>query len=259
MGLRARAVSMALRPSQKELPRAVLTSMTSHPSVSLGRDARSTGILLYRWFRSGSVESPANPLCCCRDLTQLGGADGIAFLQALDIDNRLLGIVMTGHGNIELAVRAMQNPERLILPNRFKSSWSGWRVSRLLELTGCDRKTPCHPHADLSRQYSTTSRAAGGFSVGGNRRLERRSTESLNGCAEGESVRPGAGGRAARQQSLVAFPDDTLGRNLESLHETVEEEIASPGLCHRPQGGAGCRRKARLIVTQVRTALATPA
>ena len=166
---------------------------------------------------------------------------------------------MTGHGNIELAVRAMKSGRLIFLPNRFKSSWSGWRCPDCWNSTGCDRKTPCSPHVDSLRQYSLPVPCRWRISVAAIGRLELKISPSLNGVSrKGKSVRPSGWLRARqREQSLVASLMTRLEETWQSLHETVEEEIASLSfmIAHKVVRDV-VTEKRDLIVTQVRTALA---
>ena len=141
MGGAALGLGMSASPAEaeKELsPRAVLIvddepsiclflaemlQATGHPILTAGSVADAMGHVRTRTVAVVIVD------------VQLGGADGIAFLQqALDVDNRLMGIVMTGHGNIELAVRAMKSGAADFLTKPFQAELVRVAVSRLLEL-----------------------------------------------------------------------------------------------------------------------------
>ena len=77
---------------------------------------------------------------------QLATTDGIAFLErALEVDSRILSIVMTGHGNIELAVRAMKAGAADFLTKPFQIELVRLAVSRCWNSTAYGKKIPCSP------------------------------------------------------------------------------------------------------------------
>jgi len=161
---------------------------------------------------------------------QLAGIDGITFLeQALEIDGRLLGIVITGFGNIELAVRAMKAGAADFLAKPLQLDLVQATVSRLLELYRLRRentllKTTLIRSGNLRLRtvpladFGRGNRPAGSNDV----------TEFERGVAEGEqrAVERTAAMRQ-KEQALTASLMARLEETVRGLHEAVEEEVAS--------------------------------
>lgn len=220
--------------SEKELsPRAVLI-VDDEPSICLllSEMLQSTG---HPVLTAGSVDEALSHLRA-RSIAvvivdvQLGGTDGIAFLQqALDVDNRLLGIVMTGHGNIELAVRAMKSGAADFLTKPFQVELVRLAVSRLLELYRLRQENTVLTRT-LIRSGNIQLRTVplADFSRGNRPFGTDDVTEFERGVAEGEkrSTERVAAARQ-REQTLVTSLMTRLEETWRSLHETVEEEIAS--------------------------------
>lgn len=249
--------------SDKELsPRAVLI-VDDEPSICLllTEMLEATG---HPVLTAGSVQEALNHLRT-RSVAvvivdvQLGGADGIAFLQqALDIDNRLLGIVMTGHGNIELAVRAMKSGAADFLTKPFQVELVRLAVSRLLELYRLRQENTVLTRT-LIRSGNIQLRPVplADFSRGNRPFGTQDLTEFERGVAEGEkrSTERLAAARQ-REHTLVAALMARLEETWQSLHETIEEEITSLSftIAHKVVRDA-VSDKRDLIVTQVRSAL----
>jgi len=191
---------------------------------------------------------------------QLGGADGITFLQqALGIDNRLLGIVMTGHGNIELAVRAMKSGAADFLTKPFQVELVRLAVSRLLELYRLRQENTVLTRT-LIRSGNIQLRPVplADFSRGNRPFGTEDQTEFERGVTEGEkrSTERLAAARQ-REQNLMAALMTRLEETWQSLHETVEEEIASLSfMIAQKVVREAVADKRDVIVTQVRSALA---
>ena len=96
---------------------------------------------------------------------QLATTDGIAFLErALEVDSRILSIIMTGHGNIELAVRAMRAGAADFLTKPFQIELVRLAVSRLLELYRLRQENTVLTRTfDSLREYPVADGALGGF------------------------------------------------------------------------------------------------
>jgi DNA-binding response OmpR family regulator len=249
--------------SDRELaPRAVLI-VDDEPAVCLllAEMLRSAGQLV---LTAGSAEEAlaclrTHPVAVIVVDVQLSSTDGIGFLQqALEIDSRLLGIVMTGHGNIELAVRAMKAGAADFLTKPFQIELVRLSVSRLLELYRLRQENTVLtrtlirsgniqlrtiPLADFSRG----NRPFGTDDVSeferGVREGEQRVTERVSAMRQKEQ---------ALLTSLVAQLEDSWRR----LHETVEEEVASLSfmIAHKVLRELATEKR-EAIVTQVRTAL----
>lgn len=250
----------SLEESEKELsPRAVLI-LDDEPSICLllAEMLQSTG---HPVLTAGSVEEAMSHLrmhsvaVVVVDV-QLAGADGIAFLQqALDIDNRLLGIVMTGHGNIELAVRAMKSGAADFLTKPFQVELVRRSVSRLLELYRLRQENTVLTRT-LIRSGNIQLRTVplADFSRGNRPFGMNDEAEFERGVSEGEKRVSAA---RQREQTLMTSLMARLEESWRSLHETVEEEVVSLAFMI---AGKVLREvmadKREVIVTQVRTALA---
>lgn len=250
--------------SEKELsPRAVLI-VDDEPSICLllSEMLQSTG---HPVLTAGSVDEALSHLRA-RSVAvvivdvQLGGADGIAFLQqALDVDNRLLGIVMTGHGNIEMAVRAMKSGAADFLTKPFQVELVRLTVSRLLELYRLRQENTVLTRT-LIRSGNIQLRTVplADFSRGNRPFGTDDVTEFERGVAEGEkrSTERVAAARQ-REQALMTSLMTRLEETWRSLHDTVEEEIASLSfMIAQKVAREAVVEKREVIATQVRSALA---
>jgi len=250
--------------SEKELsPRAVLI-VDDEPSICLllSEMLQSTG---HPVLTAGSVDEALGHLRT-RSIAvvivdvQLGGADGIAFLQqALDVDNRLLGIVMTGHGNIEMAVRAMKSGAADFLTKPFQVELVRLTVSRLLELYRLRQENTVLTRT-LIRSGNIQLRTVplADFSRGNRPFGTDDVTEFERGVAEGEkrSTERVAAARQ-REQALMTSLMTRLEETWRSLHDTVEEEIASLSfMIAQKVAREAVVEKREVIATQVRSALA---
>ena len=161
---------------------------------------------------------------------QLAGTDGIAFLQqALEIDRRLLGIVMTGHGNIELAVRAMKAGAADFLTKPFQTELVRLTVSRLLELYRLRQENTVLTRTLIrSGNIQLRTIPLADFSRGNRPFGTDDVTEFERGVQEGEKrVTERVAGLRQKEQSLMTSLMAQLENSWRTLHETVEEEVAS--------------------------------
>lgn len=250
--------------SEKELsPRAVLI-VDDEPSICLllSEMLQSTG---HPVLTAGSADEAlrylrARSVAVVIVDVQLGGTDGIAFLQqALDVDNRLLGIVMTGHGNIELAVRAMKSGAADFLTKPFQVELVRLAVSRLLELYRLRQENTVLTRT-LIRSGNIQLRTVplADFSRGNQPFGTNDVTEFERGVAEGEkrSTERVAAARL-REQTLMTALMTRLEETWRNLHETVEEEIASLSfvIAQKVVKDAVIDKR-EVIVAQARSALA---
>jgi DNA-binding response OmpR family regulator len=162
---------------------------------------------------------------------QLAGIDGITFLErALEVDSRLLGIVMTGHGNIDLAVRAMKAGAADFLTKPFQIELVHLTVSRLLELYRLRQENKVLKNTLIrSGNIRMRSMPMADFSRG-NKPVgsDEEVTEFERGVAEGEKrVTEAVAARRQQEQALVTALMAQLEDTWRELHETVEEEVAS--------------------------------
>jgi flagellar assembly protein FliH len=122
---------------------------------------------------------------------QLAGTDGIALLQqALEVDSRLMSIVMTGHGNIELAVRAMKSGAADFSDQTVSKSELVRRVASRdywNSIAFRQENTVLTRTLDSLRQHTTADGAAGRFQPRESAlRNGSTSPNSNEGVAEGE-------------------------------------------------------------------------
>lgn len=250
-------------PSDKELaPRAVLI-VDDEPSICLllAEMLQSTG---HPVLTAGSVTEAltlikAHPVAVLIVDVQLAGTDGIGFLQqALDVDNRLLGIVMTGHGNIELAVRAMKSGAADFLTKPLEVEIVRLAVSRLLELYRLRQENTVLTRT-LIRSGNIQLRTVplADFSRGNRPFGTDDATEFERGVAEGEKrATERVAALRQREQALVSSLTAQLEASWRNLHDTVEEEVASLSfMIAQKVLRELVTEKREVIVTQVRTAL----
>ena len=253
----------ASAPSDKELaPRAVLI-VDDEPSICLllAEMLQSTG---HPVLTAGSVTEAltlikAHPVAVLIVDVQLAGTDGIGFLQqALDVDNRLLGIVMTGHGNIELAVRAMKSGAADFLTKPLEVEIVRLAVSRLLELYRLRQENTVLTRT-LIRSGNIQLRTVplADFSRGNRPFGTDDATEFERGVAEGEKrATERVAALRQREQALVSSLTAQLEASWRNLHDTVEEEVASLSfMIAQKVLRELVTEKREVIVTQVRTAL----
>lgn len=234
LSLRPHLPAAAPAVPDKELSPLAVLVVDDESSICtlLAEMLQSTG---HRVLTAGSAEEA---LACLRTHqiavlivdVQLAGTDGIAFLeQALEVDGRLLGIVMTGYGNIELAVRAMKAGAADFLAKPLQLDLVHATVSRLLELYRLRRENTLLKNT-LIRSGNLRLRTVPLADFGrGNRPVgPDDATEFERGVAEGEK-RAAERTAATRQkeQALTSALMAQLEKTSRSLHETVEEEIAS--------------------------------
>lgn len=250
--------------ADKELaPRAVLI-VDDEPSICqlLSEMLKPTG---HPMLMAGSVTEAlallkAHPIAVLIVDVQLAGTDGIGFLQqALEVDSRLLGIVMTGHGNIELAVRAMKSGAADFLTKPFEAELVKQAVSRLLELYRLRQENTVLTRT-LIRSGNIQLRTVplADFSRGNRPFGTDDVTEFERGVAEGEKrATDRLSTMRQREQALTTSLMAQLESSWRSLHDTVEEEVASLSFMIAQKVLRDLVTEKRdVIVTQVRTALA---
>lgn len=259
-------VQLPLSPpaeSDKEMsPRAVLI-VDDEPAICqlMAEMLRSAGHLV---LTAGSADEA---LACLRTRpiavivvdVQLTNTDGIAFLQqALEIDSRLLGIVMTGHGNIELAVRAMKAGAADFLTKPFQIELVRRSVSRLLELYRLRQENTVLTRTLIrSGNIQLRTIPLADFSRGNRPFGTDDVTEFERGVQEGEKrVTERVSTMRKKEQALMTSLMAQLENSWRSLHETVEEEVASLSFMIAEKVLRELvTEKREAIVTQVRTAL----
>ena len=192
---------------------------------------------------------------------QLATTDGIAFLErALEVDSRILSIIMTGHGNIELAVRAMRAGAADFLTKPFQIELVRLAVSRLLELYRLRQENTVLTRT-LIRSGNIQLRTVplADFSRGNKLFGTDDVTEFERGVAEGEKRSYGTrvGHAKSEEQALVTALMAQLEHTWRGLHKTVEEEVTSLAFTIAQKVLRDVVTETRdVIVAQVRAALA---
>ena len=234
VALRAPSAVSPPSASNKELsPRAVLI-VDDEPAICLllAEMLRSTGLPL---LTAGSadealVQLRTRPIAVLIVDVQLATSDGIAFLErALEVDSRILSIVMTGHGNIELAVRAMKAGAADFLTKPFQIELVRVAVSRLLELYRLRQENTVLKHT-LIRSGNIQLRTVplADFSRGNRPFGTDDATEFERGVLEGEKrVTERVSSTRQKEQAFVTALMAQLENTCRGLHDTVEEEVAS--------------------------------
>ena len=161
---------------------------------------------------------------------KLPDQDGIALLQqACDLDHRMMGLVMTGYGTVDLAVQAMKSGAAEFLMKPFENQTLQLTVNRLLDLY--------HLRSENTVLKQAVIRASGvrcrslpltNFDTGDRFVGDQTLSDYDQGIAEGER-RAGAQVAAARQQEqlLVASAIRRLDDTWASLHQTIEDDVTA--------------------------------
>lgn len=161
---------------------------------------------------------------------KLPDQDGIALLQqACELDHRLMGLVMTGYGTVDLAVQAMKAGAAEFLMKPFENEALQLTVNRLLDLY--------HLRAENSVLKQAVIRASGircrtlaltDFDTGDRFIGDQGPSDYDQGVVEGER-RADARIAAARQQEqqLVANAVRRFDDTRTALYQTVEDDVTA--------------------------------
>ena len=192
---------------------------------SAGHRVRAVGSA--REAHAALKESPVSLLITD---VKLPDQDGIALLQqACERDSRMMGLVMTGYGTVDLAVQAMKSGAAEFLMKPFENEALQLAVNRLLELYYLRSENTVLKQAVIRasgvrcRSLALTDFATGDRFVG-----DQGPSDYDKGITEGER-RAGERVAAARQQeqafltNAVRRLDDTRA----SLYQTVEDDVTS--------------------------------
>ncbi len=264
VALRTRSFASSPPVADKELsPRAVLI-VDDEPSICLllAEMLSSTGhpVLTARTADEALTQLRTHPIAVLIVDVQLATTDGIAFLErALEVDSRVLSIVMTGHGNVELAVRAMKAGAADFLTKPFQIELVRLAVSRLLELYRLRQENTVLTRSLIRSgniQFRTVPLAD--FSRGNKLFGADDATEFERGVAEGEKrATERVSAMRIQEQALMAALMARLEDTWRGLHETVEEEVASLAFMIAQKVLRDLVTGTRdVIVAQVRAALA---
>jgi FixJ family two-component response regulator/flagellar biosynthesis/type III secretory pathway protein FliH len=190
---------------------------------------------------------------------QLPDMDGIALLQRmLEIDGGMLGLVITGYGNVEVAVRAMKAGASDFLAKPFQNDLVRHTVTRLMELHRLRQENSVLKHVIIrSGNIRLTRMALTDFGMKDVKSGPDTAAEYQRGLADGERLAFERLAAARRQeQELVTAVVDRLEGISTRLHETIEQDVASLafGIAQKVLREAVADRP-ELILTQVQAAL----
>lgn len=264
VAVRKRDAILPPSASDKELaPRAVLI-VDDEPSICtlLSEMLGSTGhpVLTASSADEALTQLRARPIAVLLVDVQLATTDGIDFLErALEVDSRVLSIVMTGNGNIELAVRAMKAGAADFLTKPFQVDLVRLAVSRLLELYRLRQENTVLTRSLIRSgniQFRTIPLAD--FSRGNRLFGTDDVTEFERGVIEGEKrAAERVSSMRQQEQALLAALMTKLDDTWHGLHETVEEEVAALAFMIAQKVLRDLVTDSReVIVSQVRAALA---
>ncbi len=183
--------------------------------------------------------------------------DGITVLEeAQKIDNRIIGVVMTGAPTVELAVRAMKAGATDFLMKPIQNDVVLMTARRLLELHQLRAENTVLKHAAVRsgavRLYSLPLQT---FGEDGSLRGQDGLTEFERGLAEGEQR---AEERRRQERTLFANAVHKLDELRSSLQQTIEDDVVTLAfqiaskILH--EAATECKDQ---IVTQAKSGLAT--
>ena len=161
---------------------------------------------------------------------KLPDQDGIALLQqACDLDHRMMGLVMTGYGTVDLAVQAMRAGAAEFLMKPFENEVLQLTVNRLLDLYHLRSENTVLKQAVIRASgVRCRSLALTDFDTGHRFVGDQSLSDYDQGIAEGER-RADARVVAARQQEqmLLANAVRRFDDTRTSLHQTVEDDVTA--------------------------------
>lgn len=161
---------------------------------------------------------------------KLPDQDGIAlFQQACEFDHRMMGLVMTGYGTVDLAVQAMKAGAAEFLMKPFENEALQLTVNRLLDLYHLRSENTVLKQAVIRASgVRCRSLALTDFETGDRFVGDQGLSDYDQGIAEG-GRRADARVAVARQQEQMLFAnavrrfDDTRA----SLHQTIEDDVTA--------------------------------
>ena len=192
---------------------------------SAGHRVRAVGSV-----REAHASLKASPVSLLITDVKLPDQDGIALLQqACEHDHRMMGLVMTGYGTVDLAVQAMKAGAAEFLMKPFENEALQLTVNRLLDLY--------HLRSENSVLKQAVIRASGircrslaltDFGTGDRFIGDQGPSDYDQGIVEGER-RANAQVTAARQQEqmLLANAVRRFDDARTALHQTVENDVTA--------------------------------
>ena len=198
----------------------------------------------------------SNPVAVLIVDVQLPDMDGITLLQqAIEQERNLLGLVMTGYGNVDVAVRAMKAGAADFISKPFQADLVRLTVTRLMELHRLRQENSVLKNAMIrSGNIRLTRMALTDF---GHKEQKHGGTDYQRGVADGEQR---ASERMAvlrqQEQSVFTAMIERLESTWRTLHTTIEHDVASLafGIAHKVLRDVVVD-KPDLVVAQVRVAL----
>lgn len=161
---------------------------------------------------------------------KLPDQDGIALLQqACERDSRMIGLVMTGYGTVDLAIQAMKAGAVEFLMKPFENEVLQLTVNRLLELYQLRSENTVLKQAVVRASgVRCRSLALTDFGTGHRFVTDQGLSDYDQGIAEGER-RAGARDLVARQQAETLFVNAVrrLDDTWTSLYQTVEDDVTA--------------------------------
>ena len=192
---------------------------------SAGHRVRAVGSA--REAHAALKESPASLLITD---VKLPDQDGIALLQqACELDHRMMGLVMTGYGTVDLAVQAMKAGAAEFLMKPFENNVLQLAVNRLLDLYRLRSENTVLKQAVIRASgVRCRSLALTDFGTGDRFIGDQGPSDYDRGIAEGER-RADVRVATARQQEgmLLANAVRRFDDARASLYQTVEDDVTA--------------------------------
>ena len=192
---------------------------------SAGHRVRAVGSA--REAHAALKESPASLLITD---VKLPDQDGIALLQqACELDHRMMGLVMTGYGTVDLAVQAMKAGAAEFLMKPFENKVLQLIVNRLLDLYHLRSENTVLKQAVIRASgVRCRSLALTDFGTGDRFIGDQGPSDYDRGIAEGER-RADVRVATARQQEgmLLANAVRRFDDARASLYQTVEDDVTA--------------------------------
>ncbi len=194
---------------------------------------------------------------------QLPDMDGVSLLeQVTRHDSRTVGILITGHGTVELAVKAMKAGAADMITKPFKPNDVVMAIQRVVEMQHLRvenrvlkqavlRGMPVNPYQMGDLAAPRPSAESAGASGRG------PSLDYLRGLAEGERQARERLAVLARQEAAVAAIGRQLAQTCTGLSERVEAQVVTLAFDIARKVIAACAEEKRdLVVAQTKEALA---
>jgi FixJ family two-component response regulator/flagellar biosynthesis/type III secretory pathway protein FliH len=192
---------------------------------SMGHRVRAVGSA--REAHAALKESPVSLLITD---VKLPDQDGIALLQqACELDHRMMGLVMTGYGTVDLAVQAMKAGAAEFLMKPFENEALQLTVNRLLDLYHLRSENTILKQAVVrAARVRCRSLALTDFDTGHRFVGDQSLSDYEQGFAEGERRAAACVAEARQQeQQLLAEAVRRFDDRWTSLHKTVEEDVTA--------------------------------